>query len=254
VREHDERIQARGRELVELVAKQLPREFEVTGAADAWPAVGVGLLSRMTTTLISILDLQHKGRRETDPATLSRSMYEHSVHFAWLAAEPSAARLQEWRKQDLKQRLKADTDMRRHGVKMFTDERRAELKTEVAGLRGNALKLEQLAIAADTYWKGKIPTLIDAPALSTLSGLYASLYRNYSGMAHPSMIGLNRVTDDIDERRRRIHLENGYPGAGPYGMATVVFGRALLVAAEAIGWPSSDDVEGVFARHPDSTD
>lgn len=118
-----ERIQKRGRELVQLVARRLPQEVEI-GGDELWPAVSLGLLSRMAGTLESILDLQLRGH-SADATTLGRSLYEHAVHFAWLAAVPSTARLQEWRKYDLQQRLKADTDMARFGRGFYTDEQRA---------------------------------------------------------------------------------------------------------------------------------
>lgn len=250
MRDRDARIQERGRELTALIAHRLPIEVEVTGDADAWPAIGVGLLSRMAGTLESILDLQVR-EREADAATLGRSLYEHAVHFAWLAAEPSAARMQEWRKYDLKQRLKADADMRRYGQQSFTRERRAELETEVTSMVGKKLTLEQLAMAADGYWTSRIPEDALVPGtLQSFAGLYASLYRYYSATAHPTMLGLNRVTDDLDPRRRRIRLEGEYEGTGPYGLATVVFGLALFVAADAIGWPSSSEVHAVFEGNP----
>jgi hypothetical protein len=107
VTERDERIQRRGRALVELVSQRLPQEVEIASEAAFWSAVSLGLLSRMAGTVSSIMDLQLGGHR-ADATTLGRSLYEHAVHFAWLAAEPSAARLQEWRKYDLQQRLKAE--------------------------------------------------------------------------------------------------------------------------------------------------
>ncbi len=58
------------------------------------------------------MDLEPRGRA-VDAGTLLRSLYEHLVHFAWLAADPSTARIQEWHKHDLQMRLKADNDARR---------------------------------------------------------------------------------------------------------------------------------------------
>lgn len=248
MKERDEVIQRRGRELCGLVAQELPREVEITNDADAWPAVSVGLLSRMTGTLEAILDLQRR-EREADAATLGRSLYEHAVHFAWLAADPSEARLQEWRKYDLEQRLKADADMRRFGQRSFTDKKRAELEHEVAALVGTKLILDQLAVVADRHWAPRISGLT-LGTIRSFAGLYASLYRYYSGTAHPTMLGLNRVSDDLDRGRRRIRLEGAYQGTGPYGMATVVFGLALYSAASAVGWPASTAIDAVFERHP----
>ncbi len=246
--DRDERIQNRGRELVELVIQRLPQEVEITGDDDFWPAVSLGLLSRMAGTLQSILDLQLRWHA-ADATTLGRSLYEHAVHFAWLAADPSAARLQEWRKYDLQQRLKADTDMARFGQHVYSDEQRAYVVGQVASLVGKSLILEQLAIAADDAWLPRIPGLV-AGATQSFAGLYASLYRHSSGTAHPTVLGLNRVTDDLSPTRRRIRIERTDSGTGPYGMATVVFGAALHVAAQTIGWPSADEIDAIFGRNP----
>src|SRR5437773_1956879 len=139
MRERDERIQKRGRELVALVTSRLPQDFEVTGeSAGAWPMAGVALLSRMATTLGSTLDLQ-QAELEADAATLARSLYEHAVCFAWLAADPEAKRLEEWRKDDLTQRLKADRDGARHGIEVLSPARRDDYKAQIASLRGHRL-------------------------------------------------------------------------------------------------------------------
>src|SRR5215211_1964733 len=108
----------------------------------------------MTTRLRHILDLQRRGRA-VDTGTLLRSLYEHVVHFAWLATDPSAARIEEWRKDDLRRRLIADNDARKRGVELYTDQARETLKLQVAGMSGNPLVLEQLAQSADEAWVGR---------------------------------------------------------------------------------------------------
>ena len=202
----------------------------------------------MAGTLLSILDLQ-LGGHAADAATLGRSLYEHAVHFAWLAADPSDARMQEWRKHDLQQRLKADTNMARFGAGFYTDEQRAYVEAQVDSLVGKNLVLEQLAMAADDSWVPRTPGLI-AGSTKSFAGLYASLYRHSSGTAHPTLLGLNRVTDDLSPSRRRIRLEGAEVGAGPYGMATIVFGLVLQVSAQALGWPLPSEIEEIFERHP----
>lgn len=158
----------RGRALVDLVAVHLPQDFEVTGDANAWPLVGAGLASRMTSTLESILALL-PSMREVDAAILLRSLYEHAVHFAWLASEPSAARIEEWRKHDLTMRLKADTDARDHGVPLLSDEARGDLEAQIRDMAGNDLVLTNLAASADTHWTGKLPGM-DGQGGSSPSG------------------------------------------------------------------------------------
>lgn len=249
MRERDRNIHARGQELVELATRHLPREFEVTGDADAWPLIGTALVSRMTTTLGSILSLQ-PAQREVDTGILLRSLYEHAVHFAWMGADPSAGRIEEWRKDDLVSRLKADKDVRERGVELLTDEARSELETQVEQLRGDKLILTNLAAAADAYWAGKLPGMGGEGELKSLRGFYAMLYRNYSGVAHPTFRGLNHVVDDLGPTRRQVRLENEYEGNGPYGLATLIFGLALHVAAQTLGWPSPGEINAIFERHP----
>lgn len=76
------------------------------------------------------------------------------------------------------------------------------------------------------------------------------LFRYYSSLAHPSEMGLHRVTDDLPDGRSQVGLERESEEMRPYAMATVVFGLALMVASEALGWPTTDEVDTVFATFP----
>jgi hypothetical protein len=187
--------------LRELVTERLPAEYDATGDDDAWPLIGTALFSRATSTLRHVFDAA-RGGQSVDAATLGRSLYEHVVHFAWLAADPSAARLQEWRKADLVQRLKADNDARSVGVPLVDDQARAQLQAQVDAMTGNDLVLANLAIAADKHWAGKLPGMGTYRQTSSFRGMYAILYRNYSGTAHPSYIGLNHVVEDVTDVRK----------------------------------------------------
>src|SRR5687767_13875217 len=158
------RHRRRASALTRLVEDRLPAEYTATGHHDAWPLIAAALLSRMTTTLGHIFDLQRRGRA-VDAGTLLRSLYEHLVHFAWLAADPSAARIEEWRKDDLESRLTADNDLRQRGEKLYTDAQHEEIKQEIAGLRGNPpLRLVNLAEAADKAWAGKLDEVGHGPS------------------------------------------------------------------------------------------
>src|SRR3954451_10774113 len=139
-----DRIAARrARTLCRLVEGRLPLEFDVTGDHDAWPAVGAALLSRATTTMRHMLDVRGHGHA-LDGATLARSLYEHVVHLAWIAADPSPARIEAWRKDDLENRLKADGDARGVGVELLDDVAREQLEQQVATMTGNRLNLANL--------------------------------------------------------------------------------------------------------------
>jgi hypothetical protein len=108
--------------------------------------------------------------------------------------------------------------------------------------------LTNLAVAADSHWTGKLPGMGYQGDLQSFRGLYAVLYRNYSGVAHPTYRGLNHVVEDLAPTRRRVALEGQYEGNGPYGMATVIFALALYVAAYGLGWPRSAEINEIFAR------
>jgi len=239
----ERKIQERGRAFIALVEPHLPREFGVGPGADLWPPIATALLSRMTTTLRYLLEL-HLARLEADGATLARSLYEHAVHFAWLAAEPSPARVEGWQREDLCQRLAAYNDMAAHGVEMIDDAGVAALKAKIESMHGARLKLEQLAIEADGHWAEKVlKEMGEHTELMSFRGWYALLYRMSSTMAHPSQIGLHRVTEDVRRARIRVQLEEPSPTRqGPYGMTTYVYGVALLVAAGTLGWPDRNEV------------
>jgi uncharacterized protein DUF5677 len=95
--------------LAALVEARLPVEDDVVGVHQAWPPVGPALFSRATGTLRSIMLLRPAGAHN-DAARLLRSLYDHVVTFAWLAADLSAERLALWRPKDLVERLKADRE------------------------------------------------------------------------------------------------------------------------------------------------
>jgi len=234
-----------GRRLVALAEGCLPQEFVVTGDEDAWPFIAAGLVSRMTTTLATVMDLRER-RRATDASILARSIYEHAVHLAWLAADPSASRVERWRRHDIHSRLKADTDAREHGIELFTDVERARQQAEYDRLQGAPLQLATLAVEADKHWAGKLPDMQEHTEAQSFRGFYAMLYRDYSAVAHPSLRGLNSVIEDLSPTCRRVRLEGGTEWKLPYGKASIVFALALYVTNATLRWPSRSEIGAAF--------
>jgi hypothetical protein len=238
----------RGRDLIALAAAGFPMDFDLA-AGEAWPMVAAALVSRMIGTLQAILDQQPRGR-EADAGSDVRRLLELALYLAWMAADPSEERIEAWRKADLKARLAADADTRSHGEPLFSDEQRVALEVEMTRLRGDRITVEDVALKADEYWAGKLPGMGGKGEAKSWRGFYAIVYRNYSGYTHPTMRGLNPVVVDLSPTRRRVQLEGRYLGNGPYGLATVIFGLALFVVAEALGWPDRDQVTAIFERYP----
>ena len=240
--------QRRADALMALVEARLPSEVDVTAEGGTWAVISLGLLSRMTTTLGHIMCLEPLGRG-VDAGVLLRSLYEHVVHFAWLAADPSDERIVEWIKDDLRLRLKADADARAHGEWLY--QHRGAMERQFKALKGNRLVLADLAAAADEAWQGKLDAIVHKPKTKlSFRGLYAFVYRNYSAGAHPSYRGLNPVVEEISPTLQRVVLEGPPEGRGPYGLATVIYSLALYVAAGSIGWPAEDEVEAAFEAYP----
>ena len=104
------------------------------------------------------------------------------------------------------------------------------------------------AVQADSYWATRLPQLRDSgSSLASFRGLYALAYRRWSALAHPGLMGLNRVVADLDAIGRRVDLESEDPeSTGPFGLTCVVFALSFYVAAESLGWPTSSDVESIM--------
>jgi hypothetical protein len=235
--------------LAALVEARLPMEADVVGLHQAWPLVGPALLSHATSTLRSIVLLGPAGAH-TDASRLLRSLYDHVVTFAWLAADSSAERLALWRLEDLAQRLKAVREMAEAGEPILDDAARDEMQREVdAATRTTTPDLAAKALAADRYWAPQVEAL-DETGLGTFRGLYTVLFRSHSGLVHATFRGLNTVVEDLSPTRRRVLARPPLDGRGAYGMATIVHGLGLLVAAKAVGWPSEADVHNVFDTYP----
>jgi hypothetical protein len=239
----------RANALAKLVEERLPMDFKVKGDADLWPMVGAALLSRATTTLRHVFGAGPQGQ-SIDAATLARSLYEHVVHLAWLAAEPSAARMEAWRKVDLIARRKADTDARAVGEQFLDDHARASIQAQLARMTGpDRLTLTDLAVEADKHWAGKLPGMASHTERDSFRGFYAVLYRSYSATAHPTFMGLNHVVEDLPIGYRVV-IEKPPEGRGPFGMTTILYAYGLHVAAASLGWPDARRINNAFDRYP----
>jgi uncharacterized protein DUF5677 len=158
------------------------------------------MLGRITGAMKAILAL-HPAQLEADAGAAVRGLFEQAVYLAWLAADPSKERIQAWRKVDLKARLVADNDGRAHGNPLFTDEQRAEMEAHVAKLKGARLVLASVAEEADRYWDKKLPGMGGKGEAQSFRGLYAFVYRNYSGFTHSTYRGLHPVVVDLSLSR-----------------------------------------------------
>lgn len=241
-------IALRATALIELVEGRLEVEGDATGPRTAWPMVGPALLTHATSSLRSIVFRLRPEGAHNDASRLLRSLYDHVVTFAWLAADPPS-RLALWRKEDLEERLKIHREFAAAGEQLLPDAEREQMERDVARVEGKAPDLASKAAMADKHWIPRIDAL-QPHGFRSFRGFYTILFREHSGLVHATMRGLNHVTIDLEPPRKQVVLEAPLEGNGPYGMATVLYCFGLLFAAQSLGWPDADEVERIFVHHP----
>jgi uncharacterized protein DUF5677 len=242
----DDLAEERSRKLIDLVRPHLPIEVSVQGPADAWKLVGPGLIARQVGSLEALMALRPLDR-QADAFVVLRTLYEHSVTFAWIAADPGVDRHRRLLKSDASARITADDDARKVGVPLLTDGNRERYEGQQRDLPKAMPDLLQRAEAADESWLGKVPGLEGIDDASSYRGLYAIAYRHHSAIAHPSLQGLNFVTIDLPDNVKRVQLEERDPEMhGPYGLGVILLAFSLYIAAETLGWPDSEAVSAVF--------
>lgn len=138
-RTREEQAEQRGRALIELVRPHLPITLPPLNIAKSWALVGPGLIARMVGTLEAVFALRPLDR-VADPMILGRSLYDHAVTFAWLAADPGEERLERFQKADLCRRLQVDDDCRKLtyegiAIEIMPPEARANFERQLAELR-----------------------------------------------------------------------------------------------------------------------
>jgi hypothetical protein len=249
---HRDPDETRALQLIDLVYPHLPVELATGSVDDSWPLTGHALLARLTGTLEAILQLRPLGR-VADAIILARSLLDHAVTFAWLAAEPGPERQRRFARSDAVQRLKLDNDCRALGVPILEPEMRAWHEANRAKLPRNMPNLAERAKQADEYWTGKVPGLHTEERLHSYRGFYALMYRHNSGYEHPSALGLLAVAEDLPGDRTRVGLEEAREGdPDPLGLANALYSYSLFIASETIGWPAAADVRAVWNTAPDN--
>ena len=243
--ERDELAEARGRKLIALVDEHLPLEVGPLALADLWQLVGPALIVRQADSLEALLDL--RGRSEADAFVVLRSLYDHAVSFAWLAAAPGEERLGRFVRSDALSRLAMDDDAREVEVEVLESAARARFEAQAAELPRSMPTLLQRAEGADAHWAGRVPSLEDSSTTRSYRGLYAVAYRRQSAIAHASLMGLNSVVIDLPEGRRRVRRGGRDPEMqGPFGLGVILLAFTLFISAQTLGCPDAGAVAAAF--------
>jgi ribosomal protein S18 acetylase RimI-like enzyme len=89
------------------------------------------------------------------------------------------------------------------------------------------------------------------PTLLHISMVFVHPATQGTGVGRSLVLHVLDAARSLGYQRAGVVLEAPLEGrASPYGMASVVYGLGLLVAARSLGWPDAGEVEAIFARYP----
>lgn len=201
--------------------------------------ISIGLLARCVTTTEACLHLAELGRR-SDLIVCARTLFEHTVMFAWLVGSDEAEqRMMLWERYCDEQALRFDDEIGRLGGETrITAETRAQIADAAARL-GTA-KMPGLAdrsAQVDREWADRLGFDRDGRELWSLRRTYSVIFRVGSAVAHPTLAGLSFVTD---RKSDRVVIDVEAAGLAHEALLPVplLLGTALSVSAHALGRPS----------------
>lgn len=196
-----------------------------------------GLLARQLEQVGSALDLAPRAGASS-ASILVRSQFDHAVTLAWIAAEDSINRVNEFRKQDARAQLAIENELNAIGESIMDQATREDLERRLEILPAFMPSLEARARLADNHWAGKIPGL-EGRATHSFRGLYTLVYRAHSTREHASEMGLNEVVDEVSKDRRLVHMEvTNLAQHGPFGRVSILLALTLFITSQRFGWPA----------------
>ena len=209
-------------------------------------------------------------RHRVSAETLTRSLVDYAITFAWLAAptdrDVRSDRLARFERDEWGKRAQADkryTTVLPERADRYRDliargrmpsgllnaESRARLEEiQQAGGPLGMPPLIDRAIEADEVWTQEIALLRDQP----LANVYASVYATLSLTAHASVSAVDRVVIGAPPK-----LLVGFPepigeAQGPYDIAASLTAVVLIIASLRLGWPPLEEVYGAaVGKAPD---
>jgi hypothetical protein len=231
-----ERAASAAAELITLVERRLPQRFYPSESY--WQMIGAAMVVRMADTIKSVLALAEAGC-DGDAMILLRTLYEQVVVYCWIAIGPDQ-NVPRWISGAEYQQHKLHTESLPFGQTVLEGEalRRAEKAEKLPDIA-------QLAHACDKHWSSRISGF-RAPGLDDVlnfRGLYVSIYRIASRVAHAGPFSLDPYFE-YDNDKRRVHLAQHEPTSYPT-LVVPLYAQALLVCHHELKWPDPERVNAI---------
>lgn len=229
--------------LAQRRAPALNRVFEAGmpgGRANAdltdWSIAGPAFVLRCASLFGSTMALAAAGRM-TDAGLPLRSLFEHTVTFAWIAVD-AAAHFPRWLQHDYRSMKAADVDAERTlGQGILTAQERAVLEGKLDSLVSGLPKVPDRASAADDYWGDRIRT-VGLKGRHSLRSQYIAYYRHLSAIEHPTLISLGQMA--VPRPTTNLASVNFVTSA------PALFATTLFITHGVFGWPDAAAVHAVF--------
>lgn len=208
------------------------------GQRFAWDQAGPLMVANIARLALSTTQLQPKLYYES--AILCRSLFEHVATFCWIAIDPSL-NFERWRKTDLDYREKTLNDAKARAVPKLTHVKR-HLKPDVAAIP----KLDAMCVEVDRHWGARLKEFGGGRPYE-LRSIYTVLYRYYSAATHGQGLALQTLIKKTSAGKPVVDL-SAPELAHSVLVAPPVFGLALFVSAEVLGFPDRSAIHSIFQQ------
>lgn len=230
--------------LQQLVADSLPQTSYITDRTQWWSVAGPALVARAAQTLRSMM-LLYEARFDLDGATLTRTLFEQLLTFAYLAHAPED-RLLPYESADLDQSERIVAGVRAIGYEMNEPEPwdREFLAPRPAPLK---LGLPKLADHADQEW-ADVPRLFFRGE-QPFRLMYELVYRPACRVVHGKSYATGAFIDADSAPTVVVRATERPSGVIGYEWGVWCFAMMLVISSRAQGWPPEGAVETAMRSH-----
>ena len=242
-----ERAQALIAELVALVKPRFPYFVDrQRGESRPFDVYGPALIADAIATVEGIAHLAQL-EREADAHSLLRDLLESAITFAWLAIDPNP-HIEAWLLEDKKKRLQAANALRTFGEELLEPSFRQTLEQDVNAGGPALLVIADRAKKADQHWTPRVQRperVVEGGRVFEL--LYELIFRYTSSFTHSMPMAVKKLIEPVKDGVVVV-LEGTTGPQRALTFAPPLFGALLYVASEALGWPSTHEIDSAFDR------